>query len=93
MAARNLTKSVTLRQGEAKARFNEMQLDASRLATKFSNNLLDATKAFKRLVIRLEEVDGAILACPSCIAAAVQCGAVFQRTTDMCGMQLITLIL
>ena len=46
-------------QGEAKERFNEMQQERSQLATQFSNNLLDATKAFKRLVTRKEEVEGA----------------------------------
>ncbi len=46
-------------QGEAKERFNEMQQERSQLATQFSNNLLDATKAFKRLATRKEEVEGA----------------------------------
>ena len=37
-------------QGEKKDRFNEIQQELSQLSTKFSNNLLDATKAFKKLL-------------------------------------------
>ena len=37
-------------QGAAKERFNEIKQELSQIGTKFSNNLLDATKAFKRLV-------------------------------------------
>ncbi len=51
-------------QGEAKERFNEIQQERSQLATQFSNNLLDATKAFKRLATRKEEVDGVLLPWP-----------------------------
>ena len=48
-------------QGDAKERFNEIQQERSQLSTQFSNNLLDATKAFKRLATRKEEVDGVLL--------------------------------
>lgn len=37
-------------QGKACERFNEIQQELSQLSTKFSNNLLDATKAFKKLL-------------------------------------------
>ena len=37
-------------QGSSKERFNEIQQELSQLSTKFSNNLLDATKAFKKLL-------------------------------------------
>lgn len=37
-------------QGSAKERFNEIQQELSQLSTKFSNNLLDATKAYKKLL-------------------------------------------
>ena len=37
-------------QGSAKERFNEIQQELSQLSTKFSNNLLDATKAFKKML-------------------------------------------
>src|SRR5690606_3445993 len=33
-------------EGEAKKRFNDISAELSKLATKFSNNVLDATKAF-----------------------------------------------
>ena len=36
-------------QGEARERFNEIQQELSQLSTKFSNHVLDATKAFKRV--------------------------------------------
>lgn len=45
-------------EGEAKARFNAIQQELTQLSTKFSNNVLDATKAFKRLVSLSEEVEG-----------------------------------
>jgi len=37
-------------EGEAKKRFNEIQQELSKLSTKFSNNLLDATKAYEKLI-------------------------------------------
>jgi Zn-dependent oligopeptidase len=45
-------------QGQAKERFNEIKQELSQISTQFSNNLLDATKAFKRLVTAKEDVDG-----------------------------------
>ena len=47
-----------LLQGEEKERFNEIQQELSKLSTTFSNNVLDATKKFKRLVTSAEEVAG-----------------------------------
>ena len=37
-------------QGAAKERFNEIQQELSKLSTTFGNNVLDATKAYKRLL-------------------------------------------
>lgn len=37
-------------QGKEREWFNEIQQELSQLSTKFSNNLLDATKAFKTLL-------------------------------------------
>ena len=37
-------------QGTAKERFNEIQQELSKLSTTFGNNVLDATKAYKRLL-------------------------------------------
>ncbi|MGH2415223.1 MAG: M3 family metallopeptidase, partial [Microcystaceae cyanobacterium] len=45
-------------EGEKRNRFNEIQLELAELATKFSNNLLDATKAFKLKLTRPEEIEG-----------------------------------
>ena len=45
-------------EGADRERFNEIQQELSQLSTKFSNNLLDATKAFKKLVTDREGVEG-----------------------------------
>lgn len=45
-------------EGEAKERFNEIQQELSKLSTDFSNNLLDATKAYKKLLTEKSEVEG-----------------------------------
>lgn len=45
-------------EGEAKERFNEIQQELSKIKTNFSNNLLDATKAFKKVVTEKSDVDG-----------------------------------
>ncbi|EQC34875.1 oligopeptidase A [Saprolegnia diclina VS20] len=44
--------------GNEKERFNEIQLRAAELSTKFSNNALDATKAFSLIVSDKAELDG-----------------------------------
>lgn len=56
-------------EGEAKERFNEIQQELPQLATKYSNNLLDATKAFKKLVTDKAGVEGLP---PSALALAAQ---------------------
>eukprot|EP00798_Chlamydomonas_sp_ICE-L_P012620 gene12620-15848_t len=45
-------------EGEAKEKYNAIQQELSVLSTKFSNNVLDSTKAFKRLVTAKEDADG-----------------------------------
>jgi oligopeptidase A len=45
-------------QGEAKERFNEVQLELAELSTRFSNHVLDATKAFALVLHDADEVDG-----------------------------------
>lgn len=45
-------------QGEKRDRFNTIQLELADLSTKFSNNLLDATKAFSLMLTQPEEVVG-----------------------------------
>ena len=44
--------------GETRERFNQIQLELAELSTKFSNNVLDATKAFKLKLTDKEDVDG-----------------------------------
>jgi oligopeptidase A len=45
-------------EGEARQRFNAMQQELAELGTQFSNNLLDATKAFHLTLTQPEEVEG-----------------------------------
>ncbi len=45
-------------EGDKKERFNNIQLELAELSTKFSNNLLDATKAFKMKLTQPEEIAG-----------------------------------
>ncbi|MFB2917436.1 M3 family metallopeptidase [Aerosakkonema funiforme] len=44
--------------GEKKERFNAIQLELAELGTKFSNHVLDATKAFSLTLTSKEEVEG-----------------------------------
>jgi len=44
--------------GDAQKRFNEIQRDLASVATRFSNAVLDATKAFSLLLTKPEETDG-----------------------------------
>ena len=55
--------------GETKERFNAIQLELAELSTKFSNHVLDATKAFKLQLTNPEEVDGLP---PSLLSLAAQ---------------------
>lgn len=56
-------------EGAEKERFNAIAEELSQLSTKFSNNVLDATKAFKKLVTEKEAVKGLP---PSALALAAQ---------------------
>ncbi len=44
--------------GETREKFNQIQLQLAELATKFSNHVLDSTKAFKLKLTTEEEVEG-----------------------------------
>ncbi|MAF67411.1 MAG: peptidase M3 [Planctomycetes bacterium] len=44
--------------GEARERFEAVQLELAELGTKFSNNVLDATKSFELVLTEENEVDG-----------------------------------
>ncbi len=56
-------------EGEKRERFNQIQLELAELSTKFSNNVLDATKAFKLKLTTEKEVDGLP---PSLLSLAAQ---------------------
>lgn len=56
-------------EGKQQERFNAIELELAELSTKFSNNLLDATKAFKLKLKNLDEVEGLP---ESCLALAAQ---------------------
>jgi oligopeptidase A len=43
---------------EQREKFNKLQLEAAELSTKFSNNVLDSTKAFKLRVTDFKDVEG-----------------------------------
>ena len=58
--------------GAAKERFNAIQEELAKLSTKFSNNLLDANKAFTRICSDPAEVKGLP---PSALAQAAQSAA------------------
>lgn len=45
-------------EGDDKTRFNELQLQVAELSTKFSNNILDSTKAFKLVLTDKELIRG-----------------------------------
>jgi len=45
-------------EGEAKERFNAIQLEMADLSTQFSNHVLDATKAYALTLTQKDEVDG-----------------------------------
>jgi oligopeptidase A len=55
--------------GEAKERFNQIQQDLAELSTKFSNNVLDATKAFSLTLTDPQDIEGLP---PSLLALAAQ---------------------
>lgn len=76
--------------GEKKERFNQIQLELAELATKFSNNVLDATKAFQLKLTKEAEVDGLP---PSSLSLAAQAAidARFENATPETGPWIITL--
>ncbi|MDZ7963264.1 MAG: M3 family metallopeptidase [Aulosira sp. DedQUE10] len=45
-------------EGEARERFNAIQMELAELSTKFSNHVLDATKAFSITLTTKDEIDG-----------------------------------
>jgi len=45
-------------EGEVRSRFNQIQMELAELSTKFSNHVLDATKAFSMTLTSSDEVEG-----------------------------------
>ena len=58
--------------GAARDRFNELQQELSELATRFSNNVLDATKAWSLVLVDQDDVDGLPDSWKSAAAAAAK---------------------
>ncbi|MEH2012970.1 M3 family metallopeptidase [Nostoc sp.] len=56
-------------EGEARERFNAIQMELAELSTKFSNHVLDATKAFSLTLTTQAEIDGLP---PSLVSLAAQ---------------------
>ncbi|HSP80398.1 MAG TPA: M3 family metallopeptidase, partial [Myxococcaceae bacterium] len=56
-------------QGQARERFLELERELAELSTRFSNNVIDATKAWSLTLTRPEEVEGLP---PSALASAAQ---------------------
>jgi oligopeptidase A len=77
-------------EGEKKERFNQIQLELAELSTKFSNNVLDATKAFKLKLTTKEEVEGLP---PSALSLAAQTARAegIEEATPENGPWIITL--
>ena len=78
------------REGGEKERFNELAKKLTELSTKFSNNVLDCTKAYAYLIVDKKEVAGL----PATALAAMAQGArekkVFQCPTMMIYQYLFT---
>ena len=68
-AIRNAELSGVGLEGEKRDRFNAIQLELAELSTKFSNNVLDATKAFSMTLTSKDEVNGLP---PSLLSLAAQ---------------------
>lgn len=77
-------------EGEAKERFNEIQQNLAELSTKFSNNVLDATKAFSLVLTEPGDVEGLP---PSLLGLAAQAAreADHEAATPEAGPWRITL--
>ncbi|MBW4505856.1 MAG: M3 family metallopeptidase [Scytonematopsis contorta HA4267-MV1] len=77
-------------QGEAKERFNAIQMELAEAGTKFSNNVLDATKAFSLKLTEKAEVEGLPPSLLS-LAAQVARGQGEENATPENGPWVITL--
>ena len=69
-------------QGEAKERFNAIQMELAELSTKFSNHVLDATKAFNLTLTTKAEIDGLPPSLLSLAAQAARSGGAENATPE-----------
>jgi len=77
-------------EGETKERFNQIQQELAELSTRFSNHVLDATKAFNLTLTTSEDIDGlpeSLLALAA--QAAIEAG--YEDATAASGPWVITL--
>ncbi len=77
-------------EGEQRERFNQIQLELAELSTKFSNNVLDATKAFKLILSEPEAVAGLPTSLLS-LAAQTAVNEGFEGANPETGPWIITL--
>lgn len=69
-------------QGEERERFNAIQMELAELSTKFSNHILDATKAFSLTLTNKEEIDGLPQSLLSLAAQAARAEGVENATPE-----------
>ncbi|MBD2294938.1 M3 family metallopeptidase [Anabaena sphaerica FACHB-251] len=69
-------------EGEARERFNVIQMQLAELATQFSNHLLDATTAFSLVLTTKEEIDGLPSSLLSLAAQAARIAGEEQATPE-----------
>ncbi|EDX76837.1 Peptidase family M3 [Coleofasciculus chthonoplastes PCC 7420] len=77
-------------EGEVRSRFNQIQMELAELSTKFSNHVLDATKAFSMTLTSPEEVEGLPPSLKSLAAQAAR-AAGEEKATPEAGPWRITL--
>lgn len=75
---------------QAKQRFNEIAEELTKLSTNFSNNVLDSTKAFSKLLTTQEEVDGLPASALALMAQQAK-GKGHEEATPESGPWLVTL--
>lgn len=69
-------------EGEKRDRFNAIQLELAELSTKFSNHVLDATKAFSLTLTEPEEVEGLPPSLLSLAAQAARSEGIEEATAE-----------
>lgn len=65
--------------GQAKEEFNKIQLELADLSTRFSNNVLDATKAFSVTLHDMGDVEGLPASALALAAQSAKVGAIGPR--------------